>query len=345
MPAKLRRKSLRYSGPLPQLATQSSSSFSTDPYSRSSPPSSHFALPASTSTQQLDWEQQQSAYDYLHPPPPSFHPSHPSLPAHSSPLSTNNMAHQQGYGSAGQPEQYDNRSQDPYYHQQHQQQHQQFNAGPPPQSFSRPSSEQRSYSPQGAPSPGGHPRNGSYGGQPQPQQQTSSSRPYPSSSSSPSGPPSFNPTPARQSPVPSYRATPPPPGPGAAASRQLPSQASSRSLASQAAGGGGVGAPGGAGTGAGGPPTIAGEPLHDLNRAFALLKSSKFYAEGAFFPFFTSSESALTSSFFPFNRLLDEEGGCWSGWEGAFPFSRGGEVGEQRELTISSWMETASWRC
>lgn len=29
------------------------------------------------------------------------------------------------------------------------------------------------------------------------------------------------------------------------------------------------------------PSTIAGEPLHDLDRAVGLLKSSKFYAEGA----------------------------------------------------------------
>ncbi|BGP14418.1 hypothetical protein JCM10213v2_002366 [Rhodosporidiobolus nylandii] len=47
----------------------------------------------------------------------------------------------------------------------------------------------------------------------------------------------------------------------------LPSQGSTRSLSSQ-------------GVGQGQPQTIAGEPLHDMGRAVALLKSSKFYAEG-----------------------------------------------------------------
>ncbi|BGP01263.1 hypothetical protein NBRC10513v2_002214 [Rhodotorula toruloides] len=86
-------------------------------------------------------------------------------------------------------------------------------------------------------------------------------RPYPSS-----GPPSAS----RQSPVPTVSTqshqvregssiTPQTTRP----TSQLPSHGSSRSLASQAA-----------------PQTIAGEPLHDLDRAVALLKSSKFYAEG-----------------------------------------------------------------
>lgn len=50
-------------------------------------------------------------------------------------------------------------------------------------------------------------------------------------------------------------------------SSQIPPSSSSRSLLAQ--------------SGSGQPPqTIAGEPLHDLSRAVALLKSSKFYAEG-----------------------------------------------------------------
>lgn len=47
---------------------------------------------------------------------------------------------------------------------------------------------------------------------------------------------------------------------------QIPPSASSRSLLGQST--------------SGQPQTIAGEPLHDLSRAVALLKSSKFYAEG-----------------------------------------------------------------
>lgn len=52
---------------------------------------------------------------------------------------------------------------------------------------------------------------------------------------------------------------------------QLPPSNSSRSLAGQS----GQGQQ---------PQTIAGEPLHDLGRAVALLKSSKFYAEGESYP-------------------------------------------------------------
>ena len=78
---------------------------------------------------------------------------------------------------------------------------------------------------------------------------------------------------ARQSPAPSGHSRDGSSAPTRPTS-QLPSAGSSRSLASQAG-------PAAAGPGGAAPPqTIAGEPLHDLQRAAALLKSSKFYAEG-----------------------------------------------------------------
>ncbi len=64
---------------------------------------------------------------------------------------------------------------------------------------------------------------------------------------------------------------------------QLPPSNSSRSLAGQS----GQGQQ---------PQTIAGEPLHDLGRAVALLKSSKFYAEGESRPKIAQAHLALLTS-------------------------------------------------
>lgn len=59
-------------------------------------------------------------------------------------------------------------------------------------------------------------------------------------------------------------------------SQMFPASQSQRSLSTTTGGSGAAAAAGG-----GAPNTIAGEPLHDMERAIALLKSSKFYAEGA----------------------------------------------------------------
>ncbi|GAA5858489.1 hypothetical protein JCM8547_007329 [Rhodosporidiobolus lusitaniae] len=173
------------------------------------------------------------------------------------------MSYQQGYGGAPPTQQ----------HQQHQQgqytQQQQPSPGPPPHLSPHGQQQHRTHSPGGQRSERDpRLRNGSqppsYGHSPAP---SPAARPFPPSSSA--GPPS----PARHSPAPSYSNQSLHRQEGYSAEKKvLPSQGSSRSLSSQAGAGGGPGA--------GGPPTIAGEPLHDLSRAVALLKSSKFYAEG-----------------------------------------------------------------
>lgn len=116
----------------------------------------------------------------------------------------------------------------------------------------------------------------------QPQQGPSSNTPpqqrsapnsggYPSQASSPSASnPSFNGPPPLPPVNNANGQQQPPPQQQRPNSTMFPASQSQRSL-NTTGGGGGT---------SGGPATIAGEPLHDMERAISLLKSSKFYAEG-----------------------------------------------------------------
>ncbi|GAA5821219.1 hypothetical protein JCM11251_004519 [Rhodosporidiobolus azoricus] len=298
--AKLRKKSLtkrRSSVPLPPLTPSVSSLTLSDPR----PSSSSYIAPIPVAPLDASVPSRYSYYgvqedDYAYSP---YSPSHrsyshsPTTPSSVSasypvePAMHNQQPPQEGHGAPA-PQQY--RQQGSYTPPQHlQQPHAQ--AGPPP--LARPGSGLSAQHSQQPASYGGgqdpRARNGSYAsnygaaGPPSPVGRGASpgGRPFPPQSG-PSAQ-SLPPSQARHSPAPSLSAHSHRGGDGSSSgggaaggsgtrsTSVLPSQGSSRSLASQAQGQ----------QGQGGPPTIGGEPLHDLNgRAIALLKSSKFYAEG-----------------------------------------------------------------
>ncbi|GAA6027998.1 hypothetical protein JCM8097_001822 [Rhodosporidiobolus ruineniae] len=275
MPAKLRRKSLskrRSSVVLPPLSPSTSSLDPLEPSSPLSQPpfAGHPAALASPTYAGVDYPSDSVDYSSTQPstPPQRYSLSSPSPGPSSSRMS--------GYGTP--PPQ-------PAQGQHYSQQQNNSSYTPPSQLYSQPHSS--NHSPQPGPPP--HlaqgsmgdtaQRNSTYGQQHNYHQQPPRQYPPPSSSSPssslPTGNSALSPSHHQQqqqrhspAPSPSHVSHGPDSRPSNIGARptstMLASQGSSRSLSSQQAG----------------PPTIAGEPLHDLQRALALLKSSKFYAEG-----------------------------------------------------------------